>query len=216
MITQSIGSSPHPSLIKVRWTAVSFANRTVDASKLLKLLEAARWTSSYGNEQPWSFVVASKEDSLAHERLLSCLVESNVAKARRAPVLILSVVKLNFEAGGARNPYAFHDAGKAIANLTRRAGAVGLLVDQISGFDAVRARELFDIPSGYTPVSVLAIGYPDLDTAGADPALRGLSQSRRPLQSLIFTERWGQPSQLLMETSLDPCDELLSSGHGEI
>jgi nitroreductase len=206
MITQSIGSSPHPSLIKVRWAAGSFADRTVDGSKLLKLLEAARWTSSYGNEQPWSFVVASKEDSAAHERLLSCLFESNVAKARRAPVLLLSVVKLNFEDGSARNPYAFHDAGKAIANLTRRAGSVGLLVDQMSGFDAVRARELFDIPSGYAPVAVLAIGYPHLDIQGSNTAESEPSQSRRPLQSLIFTERWGQPSELLMGVTPDPCD----------
>jgi nitroreductase len=206
MITQSIGSSPHPSLIKVRWTAGSFADRPVDASRLLKLLEAARWTSSYANEQPWSFVVASKEDIVAHERLLSCLFESSVAKARRAPVLILSVVKLNFDGGGARNPYAFRDAGRAIANLTRRAGSVGLLVDQMSGFDAVRARELFDIPSGYSPVAVLAIGYPNVDMPVSNTAASEPLQSRRPLQSLIFTERWGQPSELLIGISPDPCD----------
>jgi nitroreductase len=206
MMQQSIGSSPHPSLIKTRWTADSFADRTVDASKLLKLLEAARWTPSYGNEQPWSFVVAGKEDSIAHQHLLSCLFESNVARARRAPVLILSVVKLNFEADGTRNPYAFHDAGRAIANLTQRADAMGLLVHQISGFDAGRARELFDIPSGYAPVSVIALGHPNVNTPSDNVAASRVSPTRRPLQSLIFTERWGQPSQLLMATSPDPCD----------
>ena len=210
MITQSIGSSPHPNLIKIRWTAESFADRTVDASKLLKLLEAARWTPSYGNEQPWSFVVASKEDSIAHRHLLSCLFESNVARARRAPVLILSVVKLNFEADGNRNPYAFHDAGRAIANLTQRAETMGLAVHQMSGFDAARARELFDVPSGYAPVSVLALGYPAVNTPSNNVAMSHVSQSRRPLQSLIFTERWGQPSELLIATPADPCDEVRS------
>jgi len=210
MITQNIGSNPHPSLIKVRWTAKSFADRTVEASKLLKLLEAARWTPSYGNEQPWSFVVAGKEDSAAHQHLLSCLFESNVARARRAPVLILSVVKLNFETDGSRNPYALHDAGRAIANLAQRADAMGLVVHQMSGFDAARARELFDIPSGYAPVSVIAIGYPAVNTPSNNVAVSRVSQSRRPLQSLIFTERWGQPSQLLMVASPDPREEVRS------
>jgi nitroreductase len=210
MIAQRIGSSPHPSLIKIRWTAESFADRTVAAAQLVKLLEAARWTSSYGNEQPWSFVVASKEDPVAHKSLLSCLFESNVARGRLAPVLILSVVKLNFEADGNRNPYAFHDAGRAIANLTQKAAKMGLLVHQMSGFDAARARELFDIPSGYAPVSVIAIGYPAVNTPSANVAVSRVSQSRRPLHSLIFTERWGQPSQLLMVAAPDPCDEVRS------
>ncbi|HKF59498.1 MAG TPA: nitroreductase family protein [Blastocatellia bacterium] len=210
MIAQRIGSSTHPSLIKVRWTAESFADRTVAGSRLLTLLEAARWTPSYGNEQPWSFVVASKEDPVAHQHLLSCLFESNVARARRAPVLILSVVKLNFEADGNRNPYAFRDAGRAIANLTQKAAKMGLLVHQMSGFDAARARELFDIPSGYAPVSVIAIGYPAVNTPSDNVAVSRVSQSRRPLQSLIFTERWGQPAQLLMATPADPCDEVRS------
>src|SRR5215470_8427769 len=108
MITEIIGATPHPSLIRTHWTSRAFSTSKVDIGRLLRLLEAARWTSSYRNEQPWSFVIASKEDPVAHERLLSCLAESSIAKARRAPILVLSVVKLNFEGDARRNPYAFH------------------------------------------------------------------------------------------------------------
>src|SRR5215470_1417832 len=115
MIAEPIGLSPHPSLIRARLSPESFSNRKVDIAKLLRMLEAARWTPSYGNEQPWSFIVTSKDDPGAHARLLSCLAESNIPRARRAPILILSVVRLNFEKGrverpsfergGHRNPY---------------------------------------------------------------------------------------------------------------
>jgi nitroreductase len=205
MITETIGSSLRPSLIRARWSPRSFSDRKVDIGKLLGLLEAARWTSSYGNEQPWSFIVASREDPAAHERLLSCLAESNIGKARRAPILILSVVKLNFDSSRRRNPYAFHDAGRASSNLTHRAGAMGLLVDQMSGFDAARAREFFDIPSGHTPVAVIAIGYPDLDNQIYSQPIDETSHTRRPLQNLVFTGRWGESSPLLIGARPDPC-----------
>ena len=207
MITEMIGSSPHPSLIRARWSPTSFSERKVDIGKLLSLLEAARWTPSYGNEQPWSFVVASKDDPVARERLLSCLAESNIAKARRAPILILTVVKLNFEKDGRRNPYAFHDASKAVSNLTDKAAVMGLLVHQMSGFDAVSARAWFDIPAGHTPVAVIAVGYPDHDIAVAKRSTDPAPRRRRPLQTLVFTERWGEASPLLLDATFDPCDE---------
>ena len=221
MIAESIGLGPHPSLIRARLSNESFSNRKVDIGKLLRLLEAARWTPSYGNEQPWNFIVTSKDDPGAHARLLSRLAESNLSRARLAPILILSVVKLNFEMGsfqkgsverasferaGHRNPYAFHDAGKAVSNLAHKAGAMGLLVHQMSGFDAVRAREFFSIPSGYIPVAVIAIGYPEPDGPATNPAMDG-ADSRLPLESLVFAGRWGEASPLLAVATPDPCDE---------
>jgi len=207
MIAETIGSNHHPTLIRARWNTSSFSPRKVDVGKLLRLLEAARWTASYANEQPWSFVVVSKDDALAFEQLLSCLGDSSIARARRAPVMILSVVKLNFETGGRRNPYAFHDAGKAVSNLTHKASAMGLLVHQMSGFDALRARRLFEIPSGYTPVTVIAIGYPNVDGQSSDQAPEGTSPTRQPLESLVFTGRWGATSHVLKGALPDRCDD---------
>lgn len=205
-MTETIGLEPHPSLLRARWSPETFSTRKVDIDKLLRLLEAARWTPSYGNEQPWSFIVTSKDDAAAHARLLSCLAESNVSKARRARILILSVVKLNFEEG-ARNPYAFHDAAKAVSNLTRKAGVMGLLVHQMSGFDVVKAREMFSIPSGYIPVAVLALGYPDFGNPTQNARTDGASKSRRPLESLVFAGRWGEESPLLAGVAADGCDD---------
>ena len=40
------------------------------------MFEAARWSASCFNEQPWSFIVATRDEA-EFARLLSCLVESN-------------------------------------------------------------------------------------------------------------------------------------------
>src|SRR5260370_41560071 len=101
-----------------------YVYRRFDVGNLSKLLGEARWNPSYRIEQPWSFILTSKQDPAAYERLLSCLAESSIDRAGRAPILILSVVKLNFDRDGQRNPYAFHDAGQAVANLTQRAAAM--------------------------------------------------------------------------------------------
>jgi len=203
MIAQTIGSTQHPSLIRPRLDHRSFSTRKVDLRNLLLLLEAARWTVSFRNEQPWSFIITGNDDLPAYEGLLSCLAESNITWARRAPVLMLLVVKLNFD-DGQRNPYAFHDAGKALSNLRLRAKGMGMLVHPMSGFDAARARSLFSIPGGYAPVAIIAIGHPDhVDRVDA-PTQREAS-NRRPLDSQVFVDRWGQSSTLFAGMSNDPC-----------
>jgi nitroreductase len=103
----------HPihDLRRRRWSPRVFSDRRVEPEKLRSLLEAARWAPSCFNEQPWSFIVATKENPAEYDRLLSCLVEGNVRWAQRAPVLMLSVAKLHFERDGQKNRHAFHNVG---------------------------------------------------------------------------------------------------------
>jgi Nitroreductase family len=47
---------PVSELIAKRWSARAFSTRPVEKSKLLSILEAARWAPSSGNEQPWRYI----------------------------------------------------------------------------------------------------------------------------------------------------------------
>jgi nitroreductase len=40
-----------------RWSARAFSTKPVEKSKLLSILEAARWAPSSRNEQPWRYIV---------------------------------------------------------------------------------------------------------------------------------------------------------------
>ncbi len=124
---------PIHDLIKRRWSPRAFSDRPVERDILRSLLEAARWAPSSNNEQPWNFIVATKDDQAEFSRLLSCLVEGNSLWAQHAPVLMVSVARMSFEDDGKPNRHAFHDVGQAVANLIVQATTLGLMVHQMAG-----------------------------------------------------------------------------------
>jgi nitroreductase len=188
----------HPPLA-ARWSPYGFADAPVEDSDLRSLLEAARWSASAFNEQPWRYIVATRNDPGEYERVLSCLVEPNQAWAKAAPVLLLTVVAESYARNGKPNTSALHDLGQASANLSVEATVRGLSVHQMAGILPDRARELFDIPEGFRAVTGLAIGY------ASDPSLlpeelqsRDTSpRERKPLAEIAFSGSWGRASPIL-------------------
>ena len=188
----------HP-LIRRRWSPSAFSDKPVDPEILRSLFEAVRWAPSSFNEQPWFFIVATRDDSVAFERLLACLTPGNQKWAKRAPVLILSAAKMNFEHNGKPNRHAFHDVGLAVENLVLQATSMDLFVHQMAGFDREKARETYQIPEGFEPVAAIAVGY------GGEPEdlpedLRGrelAERKRRLTDSFVFSGRWGVTSPIV-------------------
>src|SRR3990167_7563843 len=82
---------PLHDLLKRRWSPRAFSDQPMGPDIVLTLLEAARWAPSSSNEQPWRFVVATKDQPVEYDRLLACLLEGNRKWAYRAPGMILSV-----------------------------------------------------------------------------------------------------------------------------
>lgn len=190
---------PIHDLLRRRWSPRAFSDRRVEPDKLRSLWEAARWAPSSYNEQPWSFIVATKEDEAEYARLLSCLVEGNIQWAQHAPVLMVSVARLSFEEDGKPNRHAFHDVGQAVANLIVQATALGLVVHQMAGIFPDKIRELYGIPEGYEAVAGIALGYPG-DPATLPERLRQRElapRSRNPIQGFVFAGRWGQTSPIV-------------------
>ncbi|AYF86794.1 nitroreductase [Pseudomonas sp. DY-1] len=56
-------------LLKKRISVRAFTAEPVDAQTMLDLLEAARWSPSGGNLQPWKVIAVSGEEKLALEKL---------------------------------------------------------------------------------------------------------------------------------------------------
>jgi nitroreductase len=185
----------HPihELLQRRWSPHAFAPRPVEPRVLQSLFEAARWTASSFNEQPWSFLIATKDDPAGFARMLECLVEGNRLWAQTAPVLLITVAKLAFDKSGKPNAHARHDIGAAMANLTLQATAEGLFVHQMAGFDAAKAREAYAIPPTHEPVGAAALGYPgDIESLPESIRQRTLApRSRRTVDQFVFTGKWG-------------------------
>jgi nitroreductase len=191
---QQICEYPIHPLVAGRRSTRAFASTSVERETLASLMEAARWAPSCMNEQPWSFIVATKANKSDFDRLLGCLLQFNVQWAQHAPVLLLSVAKLTFESRAELNRHAFHDVGQAMANLTFQATVSGLVVHQMAGFDAEKARREFSIPQDYEPVAAAAIGYPG-NSAELPEKLRKTDASprkRKPLTTFVFESGWGR------------------------
>jgi nitroreductase len=186
-------------LIRNRWSPRAFAEKAVTPEVLRSLFEAARWAPSSNNEQPWVYLVATKDDPENLAKMLGVLVEFNAGWAKYAPVLALSVAHVKTQREGKPNRVALHDVGSATAQLTVEANARGLQVHQMAGFDAEKARQTFAIPADWEPVAALAIGYPgNPDLLPEKLRDRELApRTRKPLSEFVMTGGWGHTASFV-------------------
>lgn len=180
-----------------RWSARSFAKREVDPADLRKVFEAARWTASSYNEQPWRFLLGTRNSS-TYKKIFSTLIPFNQSWAGAAPVLILGVASTKFAHNGSENRVALYDLGAAASYLTLQAAELGLTTHQMAGFDQDAARKAFAIPDDYILGAVIALGYQ------GEPAVLGDEQliereigprTRKPLSEFVISA-WGEPAEL--------------------
>lgn len=198
---QKPASTTHPvhDLIRDRWSPRAFSEKPVASKVLASLFEAARWAPSSSNEQPWIYLVGTKDNPSDYNKMLSVLVEFNANWAKAAPALVIAVSRLNFHNNGTPNGNAFYDTGAASALLSVQATAHGLAVHQMAGFDHTKAKEVFEIPSGYEPIAAMAIGYPG-DPQSLPEKLRDREvapRTRKPLAEFVMSGRWGHTSSIV-------------------
>jgi nitroreductase len=184
---------PVHELIRDRWSPRAFADQPVPQDVLRSIFEAARWAPSSNNEQPWAYIVASRDDEENFQKMLTVLVEFNANWAKNAPVLALAVSQLAFAKNNAPNRNAQYDTGAASALLCVEATARGLAVHQMAGFDPDKARQVFGIPAGWEAIAALAIGYPG-DPASLPQPLKDRElapRTRKPIAEFVMAGQWG-------------------------
>ncbi|HUY91424.1 MAG TPA: nitroreductase family protein [Pirellulales bacterium] len=195
---QATPDHPIHELIARRWSPYAFADRAVSDDDLRSIFEAARWSASSYNEQPWRYIVATKANPAEFGRLHACLVEGNQPWTKAAPVLALGCTVLNFAANGKPNAASVHDLGLASATLTFEATVRGLFVHQMIGILPDKARETYNIPEEVQPLTALAIGYlADPSVLAEQYRQRDLApRPRKKLAEFVFSGTWAAPAEL--------------------
>ncbi|WP_018882045.1 MULTISPECIES: 5,6-dimethylbenzimidazole synthase [unclassified Thioalkalivibrio] len=187
----------------------------VDGSTLRRLLEAAHRAPSVGYMQPWRFLRVT--DPALREALHAHAADEQARTAEACGERAAEVHRLKLEgireAGellvvaltDGRERYVLGrrtlpemdlcSAACAIQNLWLAARAEGLGMGWVSLFDPDWLARQLDMPEGGYPMAVLCLGHverfydrPMLETAGWD--------RRRPLEELVFQDRWGVPGEL--------------------
>jgi nitroreductase len=183
-------------LLTERYSPYAFDPRPVESEKLQSCLEAARWAASSFNEQPWTFLVARRENAAEFQKMLECLVDSNQAWAKNAGVLMITVAARAFTRNGNPNRVAEHDVGLAMGNLTMQATALGLAVHQMAGVNLGKARVAYGIPEGHDPLTGVAIGYAGAPENAPTPQLADRERAprtRKKISQIAFEGGWGRP-----------------------
>lgn len=192
--------TPYPilDLIRKRFSPRAFDSRPIEKDKLVTILEAARWAASAMNAQPWRFIVATRDNEAEFQKMLLILREGNQKWAKDAPVLMLAVAHEEHD-GGQVNRYAEHDTGQALAYIAVQAMAYDIYLRMMGGFYPDKAREIYNIPQGYKPLTALALGYHGtLEQLEESILVRERHpRTRKPLTELVFSGDWENTADLV-------------------
>jgi nitroreductase len=157
-----------------------FTNDPVPDDLVELILDAARWTGSAMNRQPWTFLVLRDRARLQHIAELA----PNASHVGRAPLVIAIVMP------GVKNELDLYDEARAAERILVAASALGLGAG--IGWAVASRREAVAEYLELTPPAFVrtfvSIGHP---TPAAARPKAPMGQARKPLSDLVAHERIG-------------------------
>ena len=192
----AITDHPIHDLLRKRWSARAFSSRRVEKTKLFSILEAARWTPSSRNEQPWRYIIFTSDNPSRLLEAQSVLLESN-SFAKQAPILICAITKKTYTDSLELNRLYFHDLGAANENMFLECFNQGLIMHEMGGFNVKLAREIFNIPDDYEVGIMIAVGYQGTNDSLPEKfkVKNTKPRERKHLSQIAFLEDLGQGIQ---------------------
>jgi nitroreductase len=162
------------------------ASRPLDETKLTAALEAARWSPSAANTQPWRFILA-RRGTPEFDMIVANLMGFNQFWAVNAGALIVGLTR-RVDAEGKPMRWAQYDLGQALAHLSVQAHHDGLHVHQMGGVLVDDMRAAFDVSDDFDILSVTAIGVlGDVEDLPENTRARERApRERLPLEELLL------------------------------
>ena len=147
-------------IIKNRWSPRSFADKAISKEDMNTIIEAATWSFSAMNEQPWRYVVAYKGTALFNS-FIELLNPGNKQWNKNAAALVLSLRQTHYSGSDKINTIALHDVGAANILLTLQANSMGIYTHVLEGYSKENIKALLRLTEDTEPVVMIALGYPD-------------------------------------------------------
>jgi nitroreductase len=187
---------PIHDLLRKRWSARAFSSRRVEKTKLFSILEAARWTPSSRNEQPWRYIIFTIDNPSRLLEAQTVLLEAN-SFAKQAPILICAITKKTYTDSLELNRLYFHDLGAANENMFLECFNQGLIMHEMGGFNVKLAKEIFNIPDDYEVGIMIAVGYQGTNDSLPEKfkVKNTKPRERKHLSQIAFLEEMGHGIQ---------------------
>jgi nitroreductase len=183
----------HPVMefVERRKSIRAFAPTPVEQEKIDSLFEAARWSFSASNDQPWVYLYATPQQPELWNNMLLMLNESNRIWVSEAQLIILSMSRTHSLKTQKPIFYHMHDVGAANMAMTLQAVSMGMQLHPMGGFDKAKAIEILNIPEALIPVAVFAGGYAGDNYSSLNDMQKGLEQNktdRLPQESFVVNK----------------------------
>lgn len=155
--------------IKHRKSIRRYKTKPIEKEKLNQLFEAAIQAPSWKNSQTHRYYCVTHVETL--RQLKQALPLFNQENVKDAPVLIVSAYKINrsgFKRDGTPEnelgqSWGSYDLGISDENLLLKATELGLGTLVMGLRDSEAIRQLLNIPMDESIVSVIGLGYPDIN-----------------------------------------------------
>ena len=183
-------------VVAARHSVRAYRPDPVPDESILRCLEAARSAPSWRNGQCWRFIVVRDKatiDHLAGQRVYGYPIN---AWLKAAPVMVVACAEPRESGQHEGLPYWAVNTAIALEHLVLAATALGLGTCWIGGFSEEAVRVLLDVPDRIRVVAYTPLGYPaeTVGLIGRVTKLAARSHSRKPLEKIVFHDRWGQDS----------------------
>tara|TARA_A100001011_G_C14209205_1_gene799147 strand:- start:3 stop:584 length:582 start_codon:yes stop_codon:yes gene_type:complete len=133
-------SSSADNLFVHRWSPRAFKKFLIEDESIKKIFDAARWSPSCSNEQPWRFYTAKCSSSI-FPNFVSFLSEGNQTWAKTASLIGFLTAKRFFERKEMINNLSDFDCGAAWMSLTLQASLEGLHTHGMGGINREKVSE---------------------------------------------------------------------------
>lgn len=153
------------SIIKERRSIRSFKDKDVTDEEIYDLLEAAMLAPSAGNEQPWHFIIVDDEE------IINKIPEFHpyskmITQVNKAILVCADINNTKYEG------FWVQDCAAATENILLRAVELGLGTVWLGIYPneelVIKFKNLFELPDNIIPVSLIPVGYPDVNKEKPD------------------------------------------------
>lgn len=178
---------PIDSQFTERWSPRAFSQEEISNETLMTGFEAARWSPSSSNSQPWRFLY-SRRNTPSWELFNSFLMDGNRVWASKAAALIVILSKKDFKSGDKVSVSGSHsfDTGSAWMSFALEMKKLDWYTHGMAGIFQDKIKAEFKLTDNFTVEAMVAVGklgdkkqLPDAFQSREEP------NTRKPVKTFV-------------------------------
>lgn len=163
--------------IKERRSIQNYKKEVPDQEKIMKIIQAATWAPSAGNEQPWKFIIITDETK---RKKIAALCEQEWMSQAPVHIAVCGQTKTLVEHYGEKGyMYNIQSCAAAIQNMLLEAHNLGLATCWVGHYDVAAITCELEIKDAHLQ-AIITLGY----------AAQTKDESRKPLYTSVYFEKW--------------------------